>query len=298
MDGSRKLGPIPIENAIEDAVLTAVRKWRFGPQNVEGIPAQVATKLIIPFPGGLQNAPAEGPDVKPIFNRIRAAGSLRLDGAPGFHMKASFGTPDSATKGTYEETWVSPTKWRREVKLNDSSIVEVRTEDAFYRTFPGKYASRLADDVVDSLSFSLPGDHGSDLHDADWKTVNAKFSNLPVLRLSNGYINPQGKPDPLTVMYFVEEKTGYIRGRSRYSIITVFNDLQPFGEKSVARKLTVLGGDVTRMDITVDTLEPATDANESVFRVAGAKPVFTSADEDGRFTQPRAVYTAKPSLPG
>jgi hypothetical protein len=103
----------PIENAIEDAVLTAVRKWTFSPQNVDGIPAQVATKLIIPFPGGVQNAPTEGPDVKPIFNRMRAAGSLRLDGAPGFHMKASFGTPDGATKGTYEETWVSPTKWRR-----------------------------------------------------------------------------------------------------------------------------------------------------------------------------------------
>jgi Gram-negative bacterial TonB protein C-terminal len=128
--------------------------------------------------------------------------------------------------------------------------------------------------------------------------VNAKFGNVPVLRLSNGYINPQGKPDPLTVMYFVEGKTGYIRGRGRYSIITVFNDLEPFGEKSVARKLTMLGGDVTRMDITADTLEPATDANESIFRVAGAKPVFTSADEDGRFTQPGAVYAAKPSLPG
>jgi hypothetical protein len=101
----------PIENAIEDAVLTAVRKWTFSPQNVDGIPAQVATKLIIPFPGGLQNATAEGPDVKPIFTPIRATGSLRLDGAPGFHLKASFGIPDGATKGAYEETWVSPTKW-------------------------------------------------------------------------------------------------------------------------------------------------------------------------------------------
>lgn len=288
----------PVDNSIEDAALNAIRKWTFQPQNVDGVPAQIETNLMIPFPAEFQGAAATQPEVRPIFDRMRAASNLRLDGAPSFHMKASFHSEDGEAKGSYEETWVSPKKWRREVKLNDTSVVEVRTEDAFYRTFPGKYAPRLADDVIDSLSFSLPGDNGSDFHDADWSAVNAKLGNLPVLRLSNGYINPQGKPDALTVQYFVEEKTRFIRGRYHYSTLTVFNDLQPFGGKTVARKLTTLGGDVNKMEIMIDTLEPAANVSESLFSISGVKPLYTSAEEDQRFTQPRAVYTVKLSIPG
>lgn len=91
--------------------------------------------------------------------------------------------------------------------------------------------------------------------------MNAKLGNLSVLRLSNGYINPQGKPDALTVMYLIEDKTSFIRGRYHYSTFTVFNDLQPFGEETIARKLTTLGGDVNKMEITIDTLEPAPQRN-------------------------------------
>jgi hypothetical protein len=287
----------PVENLIEDAVLSAIKKWAFQPQNVDGVPAQVETSLNIPFPKEYQAA-ATQPEVRPIFDKMRAVSNLRLDGGPSFHMKASFRSEDGAAKGSYEETWVSPKKWRKEVTLNDTSVVEVRTEDAFYRTFPGKYAPRLADDVADSLSFSLPGDNGSDFQDADWSTVDAKLGNLPVLRLSNGYVSSQGKPDALTVMYFVEDKTKFIRGRYHYSILTVFNDLQPFGEKTVARKLTTLGGDVNKLEITIDTLEPATSVSEGLFILSGVKPLFNFGDQDQRFTQPHAIYTVKPSIPG
>jgi hypothetical protein len=213
-------------------------------------------------------------------------------------VKASFHSEDGSAKGTYEETWVSPKKWRREVKLHDTSVVEVRTETAFYRTFPGKYAPRLADDVIDAISFNLPGDNGNDFHDADWNIVDAKLANLPVLRLSAGYISPQGKPDALAMLYFVEDKTSFLRGRYHYSAVTVFNDLQPFGEKTVARKLTILGSSAGKIEIAIDTLEPAGNVSEDVFRVEGVQPLYTSEEEDERFIQPNAVYTVRPSIPG
>jgi len=175
-----------VEKTVKDAVLTAVRKWTFQPQNVDGVPSQVETGVIIPFPADYQNMAATQPAVRPMFDRMRAANALRLGGAPGFHLKASFRSDDEAANGTYEETWVSPTKWRREVKLNGASVVEAQSEGGFYRTFPGKYAPRVADDVIDAVSFRLPGDNGSELHDADWNAVNTNFGNLPVLRLSNG----------------------------------------------------------------------------------------------------------------
>ncbi len=288
----------PVENAIEDAALTAIRKWTFQPQNVDGVPAQLETSLTIPFPADYQNLATTQPAVRPMFDRMRAANDPRLDGAPGFHLKASFRSEDGAAKGTYEENWVSPKKWRKEVKLNDTSVFEVRTEDAFYRVFSGKYAPRLADDVIDSLSFTLPGDNGNDLHDADWSTASTNLGNLPMLRLSNGYISPEGKPDALTVMYFVDEKTAFIRGRYHYSTETVFNDLQPFEGKTIARKLTMFGLDANKMEITIDTLEPAANVSESIFGMAGVKPIYTSAETEERFIQPLAVQTVRPSIPG
>jgi hypothetical protein len=287
----------PIDNATEDAVLSAINKWTFQPQNVDGIPAQIETKLTIPFPASMLAVAGTQPDVKPIFEKLRAVGSLRLEGSPGFHMKASFSSEDGGAKGTYEETWVSPKNWRREVRLNGTVVVEARTEDSFYRTFPEKYAPRLADDVIESLSFGLPGDNGSDFHDADWSAVNAKLGNLSALRLSNGYINPQGKPDALTLLYYVEAEKGFIRGRQHYSMLTVFNELQTFGGKTVARKLTVIGGDVHKMEITIDTLEANPNVSESTFSMPGVKPLY-SDEEDERFTQAQVIFTVKPSIPG
>jgi hypothetical protein len=288
----------PIDNATEDAALSAIRKWTFSPQRVDGIPTQVETTLIIPFPVQSQVETASGPEIKPIFDRMRTAGDLRLEGAPGFHMKASFHSEDGKSKGTYQETWLTPKKWRREVNLNGVSVVEVRTEHAFFRTFPGKYAPRLADDVIEFLSFSLPGDNGSDLHEPDWNAVNTKLGELPVFKLSEGYINPQGKADPLTLVFFVEEKSGSIRCRYHYSSLVVLDDLQPFGGKTVGRKLTVIGSDVNKMEISIDTLESGPSVGEGVFQMPGIKPVFTEDDDERRFTQPKAVYTVRPSIPG
>ncbi len=108
---------------------------------------------------------------------------------------------------------------------------------------------------------------------------------------------PAGKQDPLAKLYFAEDKTALLRGRYHYSAVTVFNDLQPFGEKTVARKLTIIGS-TGKTEIAIDTLEPAPNVSDEIFTLPGVKPVYTSEAEDQRFTQPVAVYTVKPSIPG
>src|SRR5262249_36158974 len=148
-----------------------VKSWAFQPQVVDGVPAQVKTNITIPFSAHLEGEAANLPEVRPLFDKLRLAGGLRLEGSPAFHMKASFHSNDGASQGAYEETWVSPTKWRREVKLNDTSLLEVMNDEDFYRVFPGKYAPRMADDVMDYLGFRLPGDNGGSFHDQDWKLV-------------------------------------------------------------------------------------------------------------------------------
>ncbi len=48
----------PVDNATEDAALTAVRKWTFSPQMVDGVPAQIETTLTLPFADNPQNVAA------------------------------------------------------------------------------------------------------------------------------------------------------------------------------------------------------------------------------------------------
>jgi TonB family protein len=35
----------PVDNTVEDAALSAIRKWTFEPQNIDGVPAQIDTSL-------------------------------------------------------------------------------------------------------------------------------------------------------------------------------------------------------------------------------------------------------------
>jgi TonB family protein len=280
----------PVDNGVEDAALSAIRKWTFKPQTVDGIPAQISTSFLIPFPSEYLAANAARTDVIPIFAKMRASSDLRMNGAPSFHMKASFQWDGGAGRGAYEETWVSPTKWRREVRVNDDSLIEARRDLVFYRTFAGKYGPRLADDVIDFLAFNFPGENGSEVTAVNWNTLKTNQDNVPVMRLSNGHIDAQGKPDGLTVMYFVDEQTDLIRGRSHGSMQASFDDFEPFGEKSVPRKLRLQGDDVNTMEITIDTLEPARNVSDELFNIAGAKLAYTSG-EDQRFTQPLAIFT-------
>jgi TonB family protein len=73
----------PVENAIEDAALTAIKKWAFLPQNVDGVPTQISTSVTLPFPADYQKVNANRAQVRPMFDRMRTTGDLRLDGAPG-----------------------------------------------------------------------------------------------------------------------------------------------------------------------------------------------------------------------
>ena len=74
------------------------------------------------------------------FRRADDLTNIRLPGSVPFHMKVTFHAfpgidftkPGKSTivtgDGIYEETWVSPEKWRREVTLGTYHAVEVRAD--------------------------------------------------------------------------------------------------------------------------------------------------------------------------
>lgn len=286
----------PIDNSIEDAVLTAAREWTFQPDVVEGIPAQVQTELSIAIPASLMGADTP-PVIKPAFDRLRTVNDIRAAGATAFRMTASFHTEDNSAQGTYEEIWIGPRKWRRTVKMGGETVSEALDDKTFYRSFPGKYAPRIADDVMDGLSFNLPGDGDTDLHEVDWRLVPGSFGGVTLQVLARGYVSPQGKPDAQTDEWMFEEKSALLRARQHDGIFTVFNSLQRFNEFVVGRKGAMFDNNGTKIIFAVDSLEAIKDPNTQSVALEGVKPLYGPEESDQRFTPAKPVHTVKPQIP-
>jgi TonB family protein len=70
-----------------------------------------------------------------LFDRARSLSDIRSGNAPAFHLKATFSYGGEALEmidGTYEETWASPTQWRREITVGNSTHIEVRALSKTY----------------------------------------------------------------------------------------------------------------------------------------------------------------------
>ena len=74
------------------------------------------------------------------FRRANDATNIRLPGSTPFRMKVTFHafpgidfskpgqSPIQSGDGVYEEVWLSPEKWRREITFGDYHAVEVRAD--------------------------------------------------------------------------------------------------------------------------------------------------------------------------
>lgn len=86
------------------------------------------------------------------MERSRKLSDIRAPKAPAFQLKATFsfiGKDLEAAHGTYTETWISNSQWRRETVVNDIHRVEVGTANRIWRLdnskdFP-EVATRLPD---------------------------------------------------------------------------------------------------------------------------------------------------------
>jgi len=70
------------------------------------------------------------------IKRSRELSDLNLQGCRPFHLVASFQWGETAP-GSYDVIWQEPTKWRRETKLRDVTVLESQPGDRVYRKVVG-----------------------------------------------------------------------------------------------------------------------------------------------------------------
>lgn len=87
-----------------------------------------------------------------MFQQARKLSDLRSPGSPAFRMKVAFsftGSSLETMEGTYTETWLSVSEWRREIEVGDMKQIEVGGHDKDgvdkrWIAFPDRFPRRAA----------------------------------------------------------------------------------------------------------------------------------------------------------
>lgn len=114
--------------------------------------------LIVLLVPQLSGAAANRVPVSKLLDQMIRRSTLAEPGGTPFYLKATITDKDDAKSefnGTLEEYWLSPTKWRRVVKLRDFSQTRIVNGDQVYEENIGDYFpvhdEMLANEIVDPL---------------------------------------------------------------------------------------------------------------------------------------------------
>jgi TonB family protein len=109
-------------------------------------------------------APASAQDIQAraenLLNHARQLSDIRSADAPAFQLRATFsfvGEGLALDSGTYTETWVSKPRWRREIELKGSRLLQIANGDAkFWQLNTGDEIQETASRVLDMLQIFAP----------------------------------------------------------------------------------------------------------------------------------------------
>lgn len=130
------------------------------------------------------------PGAEDLIDQVNHTCALRGDGAQPFHLQVSFlasGSAEFVGKGTYEEIWLGPRRWKREVHFGEFSSVEAREEDQHRIQSSNVYVPKRVMELVSLLNCQI---------DPDQKKVKWHFD--PQSSSSAWTFTAKGKNDELS----------------------------------------------------------------------------------------------------
>lgn len=219
------------------------------------------------------------------FRRADELTNIRLPDSPPFHMKATFqaypgvdfAEPGKSTiqtgGGTYEETWVAPNQWRREVSFGNYHAVEIRADGVRKFDASSEYEPSRVMMLMSALLVPVPRSlvepelDESRLH---WKVEHLMAGTIPWVRVS---VNQSGWHGvPMVCAYdFLPNGILVRREEQDTGLMTSWEQSQPFGVKLVPSHISVRGAGLDHEMLTADvSIRPLEPAERSLAQLAGA----------------------------
>jgi TonB family protein len=219
-----------------------------------GASAQEPTPTATP-----QAAPSTPSDPKALMLQAAKLNGLTGDDIKPWHLKATWTQldPDGKTtdQGTYEESWVSPTKYKRTF----TGVTEYGSEKGEMRTGANQVFSILLLNAQHDFVEPLPTE----------KTVQSKeFSDKEIdsggMKLSCISVAPQAYPG-LTYCLNTEQPILRISARAAESIQILHNRILRFQGHFIAGDLKIVRSGKIALTAHVESIEPLAQVNEADF---------------------------------
>lgn len=259
--------------------------------------------LLASYPGFGQELLSKE-QMKQTLDLSQKRGQLEREGAPPFHLVASFERLDvtgkSLGKGSLDELWENPKRYRKVLTISGRRLVEADNGTQAWRT--GEWVLQQSVDlgVMAALTpfrerpeggRTSPQASPKDNGDLDCIGTEPELQSVS-----------EAPPLPLTT-YCMEKGNHLLRLISRPNSIEIsFNTLEPFGKGYIPRTVQVALKGKGSLRLHVDKLEPATDFNA----LASAPPAdaqllpFHRAEQpwrNGEFMHAQLLSKVSPQYP-
>jgi hypothetical protein len=269
-DGTvREGGSVVTDNPeVKDAADASIRAARFKPYVVDGAAVQVVSTITLPFktvrPAGMESFES----AKTYFDRARTLGFPAAGGGSPYELRAEFttrGSSGAVETGSYTDTWLSDSQWRREAVLGKSRVVRSRNGEKRYLLVEGPDSA-----VLRLVLFVMEPIPATDVFaESDWRIKRDRMDGLPVIRVARGPEDPDGTPDPKGFDGFWFDGTGQLLKTYADGMETRRRNFSDFAGMKIARQVDVMVAGSVGMRIDVKQLGPTGTVDAKMFTLKG-----------------------------
>lgn len=307
-DGTvREVGTVISKNVVlNDAAAAQIKNWKFKPYLVEGFPVQVNTNITFHFDAKMELLGANGKSYPavPFLAHIKKSRELsdpRTEGSPAFHLHATFEIAPNQS-GTYDETWLSSVKWRRETQFGSITLLATRNGDEAYHKITGADSTpKEVDYLIDLIYGHFPRTDGS-FQEGDWGQSAVQMGGMDMVRVARGQVDAENRP--ITGQAYWFDSTGFLRADFVQPKVTVYSNFAAWNRKQIPRRAEVAENGTRRMLVDIDRIEPAGDVSDSFLVLDGVKPEILGApasgpngDQSSDIVPPKPIHRVSPEHP-
>jgi hypothetical protein len=265
----RDVGSIVTDNPrVNDADGAFLSGLRFKPYVADGNAVQVVSTFTVPFHAERPAGAEQFESAKTYFDKGRMAGFPAAGAGAPYVLRAEFSAraaSGTVEKGTYTDTWLNDSQWRREAVLGKSRFVRTRNGKKRYRLAEGPDAALLQ--LVLTEMEPIPA--ADSFAESDWRIGRDALGGKSTIRVARGYESSDGSPDPAQFNAYWFDETGQLVKFYFNGLETRRSNFAGFNGFDVARRVEVLLKGAVAIKIDVLDIAPAGTVDPHIFTLKG-----------------------------